>query len=74
MAAAVAHGNVRRNVWSGINVAAGAWLFISAFIIPNAQAMSWPQECLGVIVVISALTSLSNEVLFTQRFLAKRRA
>ena len=69
MIAAGAHGNVRRNVWSAVNIAGGIWLIVSVSLIANAPAMSWPQIALGIIIITTALTSLSNERLFTRRFL-----
>jgi hypothetical protein len=74
MIAAGAHGNVRRNIWSAGNVAGGIWLIVSVSVVPNAPAMSWAQICLGIIVITTALTSLSNEHLFTKRFLAEHEA
>jgi hypothetical protein len=69
MIAAGAHGNLRRNVWSAVNIVGGIWLIVSVSMIPNAPAMSWPQIILGIIIITTALTSLSNERLFTRRFL-----
>ena len=69
MIAAGAHGNVTRNYWSAVNVAAGLWLIVSLAVVPNTNTMNWPQICLGVIAITTALTSLSNERLFTRRLL-----
>jgi len=74
MIAAGAHGNVRRNVWSAVNIAGGIWLIVSVSLIPNAPAMFWPQICLGIIIITTAFTSLSNERLFTKRFLLEHQA
>lgn len=71
--ASVAHGNLRRNIWSAVNVIAGIWLIISVSVIPNDPAMSWPQICLGIMIVTTAFTSLSNERLYTRRILSSNR-
>lgn len=74
MIAAGAHGNIRRNVWSAINIVGGIWLIVSVSMIPSTPAMSWPQIALGIVIITTALTSLSNERLFTKRFLLEHQA
>ncbi len=57
----IAHGNVSRNYWSGVNVLAGIWLIVSTHVFPTAPEMSWAQVCLGILTIAIALTSLANE-------------
>jgi hypothetical protein len=57
----VAHGNVARNYYSGVNVLAGIWLVVSTRVFPTAPEMLWAQVCLGILTMTIALTSLANE-------------
>jgi hypothetical protein len=61
LAATIAHGNSKKNYWSAINVAAGAWLLVSAQTIPSVARVTIPQEVLGGVVVVIAVASLAIE-------------
>jgi hypothetical protein len=61
LAATIAHGDPKRNYWSAINVAAGAWLLVSAQTIPSVARVTIPQEVLGALVVVIAVASLAIE-------------
>ena len=67
MASLVAHGQVARNYWSGLNVVVGLWLVFSATVFPLPAGMWWAQMCLGVLTMTIALTSVVNECSTTSR-------
>jgi hypothetical protein len=62
LATTIAHDeNSPRNYWSAINVAAGAWLIVSAKTIPSIERVAVGQVTLGAIVIVLGLVSLATE-------------
>jgi hypothetical protein len=61
LATTISHGNTETNYWSAINVAAGAWLLISARTIPSIPAVTFAQLTLGILIIVLAAVSLIVE-------------
>jgi hypothetical protein len=62
LATTISHGNTTKNYWSLINVAAGLWLLISARTIPSVARVTFPQDALGVLIIVIAIASLIVEM------------
>jgi hypothetical protein len=45
-----------------INVAAGLWLLISSRTIPSVARVTFPQDALGVLIIVIAIVSLIVEM------------
>ena len=64
LATTIAHdGDSSTNYWSAINLVAGAWLLVSAKVIPSIPRVTVAQVSLGVLVIAVAVISLSIELL-----------
>jgi hypothetical protein len=63
VAAEIAHGTSARFFWSAFNVAAGAWLLVSARTIPSIIPVTHAQEWLGALVVVFAIATALTESL-----------
>jgi hypothetical protein len=61
LAATIAHGDPKKNYWSGINVAAGAWLLVSEQTIPAVARVTIAQDILGALVIVVGIASLVIE-------------
>jgi hypothetical protein len=67
LASTIAHGQLRRNYWSLVNVMAGAWLLASATLIPSIPAITAWQVVLGVATIVAACASLAGEIASQRR-------
>jgi hypothetical protein len=67
-ASTIAHdGNSLKNYWSAIDLAAGAWLLLSAKIVVSVLRVAIAQEILGALVIAVALISLAIEISQSRR-------
>jgi hypothetical protein len=67
LATTIAHGQSRRNYWSVICVAAGAWLLASTSVFASIPFVTTGQIVLGVATIVCGGASVVGEIAFERQ-------